>query len=116
MRHAIQTNGCSLDRDGRPFCQNRFPGGPFSGRNARGARRLPAAIAAGEGSFQRVQRAAQLLQQAGVDFNVLTVVTNQTVRSIGKIYGYFKRSGLRYQQYIRLPDPLGEERGKRNMR
>ena len=29
-----------------------------------------------------------------------------------RIYGYFKRSGLRYQQYIPCLDPLGEERGQ----
>lgn len=112
VQYAIQTNGCSLDRDWAAFfARNRF----LVGLSLDGTREVHDAYrrdAAGEGSFQRVQRAAQLLQQAGVDFNVLTVVTNQTVRSIGKIYGYFKRSGLRYQQYIPCLDPLGEERGQ----
>lgn len=112
VQHAVQTNGCSLDRDWAAFfARNRF----LVGLSLDGTREVHDAYrrdAAGEGSFQRVQRAAQLLQQAGVDFNVLTVVTNQTVRSIGKIYGYFKRNGLRYQQYIPCLDPLGEERGQ----
>lgn len=112
VQYAIQTNGCSIDRDWAAFfAQNHF----LAGLSLDGTREVHDAYrldASGEGSFQRVQRAAQLLQQYKVDFNILTVVTNKTVRNIGKIYGFFKRKGLNYQQYIPCLDPLGDPRGQ----
>lgn len=64
-----------------------------------------------KGTYNTVLHTAQLFRKHGVEFNILTVVTAQTTRNVGKMYRFFKRSGLYYQQYIPCLDPFGEERG-----
>jgi len=65
----------------------------------------------GKGTYSRVLRAAQILTAHQADFNILTVVTGKTAHSITKIYNFFRRSGLLYQQYIPCLDPLEAPRG-----
>ncbi len=65
----------------------------------------------GKGTFNRVLQAAQKLAAHQVEFNLLTVVTNRTAEAIGRIYSFYRRSGLLYQQYIPCLDPLEEARG-----
>jgi uncharacterized protein len=52
-----------------------------------------------------------MLKAREVDFNILTVVHGRTAKSISRIYGFYRRSGFYYQQYIPCLDPLGEKRG-----
>lgn len=66
----------------------------------------------GEGTFDRVMNAIRLFKQYGVEFNVLTVVTGHTADEIGRIYKFFRKNNIVYQQYIACLDPLGELRGK----
>jgi uncharacterized protein len=54
----------------------------------------------------------EALKSSNVDFNILAVVTAQSARNAEKIYRFFKKNKLRYQQYIPCLDPIGE-RGKR---
>lgn len=51
-------------------------------------------------------RAARLLEEAGADYNILTVVTEQLARHIRQVYAFYKKQGWRYQQYIPCLDPL----------
>ena len=53
-----------------------------------------------------------LLKEYKVEFNVLTVVTRQTVPQIKQIYQFFSRLGVEYQQYIPCLDPLEAVAGK----
>ena len=52
------------------------------------------------------------MDQYGVDYNILTVVTQKTAGHAAEIYNYYKEQGWKYQQYIACLDPLGEDRGK----
>ena len=66
---------------------------------------------AGKGTYAKVLRAAQILKNHGVDFNILTVITGKTADSITKIYNFYRRSGFLYQQYIPCLDPIDLPRG-----
>jgi uncharacterized protein len=64
-----------------------------------------------EGTFRRVWEVAEMFQKAGVEFNILTVVNRQVAQAIDKIYPFYMKKGLYYQQYIPCLDPFEEERG-----
>lgn len=68
----------------------------------------------GEGTFQRVLRAAQLLESHGAAFNILTVVNRQTAPQVERIYRFYQRSRLGYLQFIPCLDPLGEAPGEQD--
>ena len=61
----------------------------------------------GRSCFNRVMRAAENMRRAGVEFNTLTVVTSASATHAQALYGFFARSGFRYQQYIPCVAPFG---------
>lgn len=111
VHYGIQTNGYVLDGQwARFFAANRF----LTGLSLDGTKALHDRYridAKGEGTYRRVMRSAQLLNASGAEFNILTVVTAQAAKNAGQIYGFFKRSGLTYQQYIPCLDPLESAHG-----
>lgn len=111
VQYALQTNGYAIDERWADF----FGRHDFLiGLSLDGTKQLHDAYrldAHGSGTWQRTLHAAGTLEHYKVKFNTLTVVTAKTARSIGKVYGFFMRNNLRYQQYIPCLDPLGEERG-----
>ena len=112
--YAIQTNGMVLDDEWCAFfARHRFLVGlSLDGiKDTHDANRVDAL---GKGTFAAVMHAAQLLQRHKVEFNILTVVTAQTAGRIGRIYGFYKKNGFLYQQYIPCLDPFGEPRGGRS--
>ncbi|MGI5893921.1 MAG: anaerobic sulfatase maturase [Candidatus Merdivicinus sp.] len=111
VSNAIQTNGMVLNAEWADFlAENHF----LVGLSLDGTKEIHDANRidpVGKGTFNRVLRTAQLLTAHHVEFNVLTVITRQSARYIDRIYSFFRRSGLLWQQYIPCLDPLGEERG-----
>ena len=108
VHYAIQTNGydvsdelCELLRD------NHFlVGVSLDGTGAvHDAARVDAA---GEGTFKRVNRTIAKFKDYGIDFNILTVVTNQTAKNISSVYAYLKSRGYKYLQFIRHVDGFGD--------
>ncbi|MGI5989989.1 MAG: anaerobic sulfatase maturase [Lachnospiraceae bacterium] len=57
-------------------------------------------------THSRVEEGLRLLRRAGCEFNILTVVTGETVSHIREIYRYFMANGWKYQQYIPCLDPI----------
>ena len=111
VANAIQTNGLLIDESwARFFHDNHFLVGlSLDGtKDIHDENRLDPE---GKGTYSRVLRAAQILTAHQADFNILTVVTGKTAHSITKIYNFFRRSGLLYQQYIPCLDPLEAPRG-----
>lgn len=107
----IQTNGLLLDEAWAAFfAEHQFLVG-LSLDGDEELHDLQRPDAAGRGTFSRVFAAAGLLRRFGVEYNLLTVVTAQTARNIRRIYRFYIRNGLLYQQYIPCLDPLGEPRG-----
>ncbi len=63
----------------------------------------------GKSCFSSVLRAAENMRRAGAEFNTLTVVTAASVAHAQRLYGFFARSGLRWQQYIPCIAPLDSD-------
>ena len=114
VRYAIQTNGLLLDREWcRFFRENHF----LTGLSLDGNRACHDRFRrdrAGKGTYDRALRGAGLLERAGVEYNVLTVVTGHLARHTQAAFSALCRAGFRFQQYIPCLDPLGEERGGRD--
>jgi len=110
--HVLQTNGLLLDAEWLAFLKEHryFVGLSLDGYSDLHDWNRP--DNAGSGTFSRVLRVAKALAEYRIEFNVLTVVTKQTASHIRKVYEFFRKNGLLYQQYIPCLDPLGEERGK----
>jgi uncharacterized protein len=53
--------------------------------------------------------AVRLLSEAGADFNILTVLTEDSAKSIEQIYNFFMSKKFLYQQYIPCLEPLQKE-------
>ena len=109
--YAIQTNGTLLDEEWcRFFKENRF----LAGLSLDGSRECHNRFrldGAGKGTYDRVRQVARRLEQAGVEYNVLTVVTGYLARHVQSVFSSLCREGFRFQQYIPCLDPLEEERG-----
>ncbi|MEG0762396.1 MAG: anaerobic sulfatase maturase [Oscillospiraceae bacterium] len=112
IEHCIQTNGYIIDREWTQFLKkhNFLVGLSLDGNKE--MHDMYRVDAQSTGSYARVMHTAQLFNQYGVEYNILTVVTRQLARNIGKIYGFYKRSEFTWQQYIPCLDPIGNERGK----
>lgn len=113
IRNSLQTNGFALDRqwceffrehnfligvslDGTELLHNRYR------RQKNGA-----------DTYQNVRRSISLLQEYGVEYNILTVVTKEIAENIKDIYLEYKRNRWMYQQYIACLDPIGEQKGQK---
>lgn len=109
---ALQTNGMSIDEQWAAFfAQNRFLIGlSLDGNGEIHDHNRP--DAAGNGTFKRVMRTAELLNKYQVEFNILTVITKQIARKIQSVYQFYRKHGFVWQQYIPCLDPLGEVTGK----
>lgn len=109
--NAIQTNGYQIDQAWADFFrQNNFlvgvslDGGP---KVHDYYRKTPK----GEGSFFQVMKNLELLQKAGVEFNILSVVNAKTAPHIKRNYEFYRKNHLNYLQFIACLDPLGEVPG-----
>jgi len=62
-----------------------------------------------EGTYKQVIQTTELFKKYSIDFNVLTVITDQLARHIRKVYRDYKNKGFKYLQFIRCLDPLEVE-------
>lgn len=111
VHNAIQTNGIGLTAEWADFFrENQFLVGiSLDGvKDTHDCNRLDSR---GDGTFNRVMQAIQLLESRHVEYNVLTVVNKQTAARANRIYNFYKRNGLQYLQFIPCLDPFGETPG-----
>lgn len=108
---SIQTNGTLLDREWAEFFRREDF---LVGISVDGFKELHNAhrVDAGGGTWNLVQKNAQLLLRCGVRTNALCVVTGQCARSPQKVYASLKKLGFRYMQFIACIDPMGKPRGQ----
>lgn len=111
VKYAIQTNGTLLDEEWcRFFKENRF----LAGISLDGSRECHDRFrrdGAGKGTYGRVMKAVRLLEKAGVEYNILTVVTGYLAKHIQSVFFDLCKNGFRFQQYIPCLDPLEGTRG-----
>lgn len=113
ISYALQTNAYQLDSEWAAFlAEKKF----LVGISLDGDKSLHDEFridAAGKGTWQRIQKNIRLLQDAGVDCNLLCVVTKRCAKGAIRTYHALQKTGIRYLQFIPCLDPLGEERGHR---
>jgi len=113
FRFALQTNGLVIDEGWAQFlAQNHF----LTGVSLDGLKQIHDRYrldAAGKGTYNRVMNSIRLLEKYHAEYNILTVVTADTARNAQKIYRFFQKNHMEYQQYIECLDPIGEEPGNR---
>ncbi len=63
----------------------------------------------GNNAFYKIVNAAKKLENAGVDFNILTVLTGNCADNIDEIYRYFKSKNFKFLQFIPCLRPFGDE-------
>lgn len=106
LSFALQTNGLLLDGEWCRFlAENHF----LVGLSVDGLPAVHDAFrrdAAGGGSYHRAIAAAHRLREAGVEFNILTVVTARSAPRIADIYRQYQKQGFAWQQYIACLEPL----------
>ena len=112
VQNALQTNGYLIDQEWcKFFKENQFliglsvDGTPDIHNSLRHDRKT------GADTFDRVLHSAHLMDEYGVDYNILTVVTPGIASNISQIYSYYRENGWNYQQYIACLDPLDEGHG-----
>jgi len=107
----IQTNGTLIDDEWARFLRGE---GFLTGVSLDGVQRIHdinRTDAVGAGTFARVMRGIESLKKHDAEFNILTVVSAQSAREPERIYKFFRKNGLNYQQYIPCLDPLEACRG-----
>lgn len=111
IHNAIQTNGYLIDDQWAAFLrENQFLvglslDGPL---NVHDKNRIDAG---GNGTFARIMKTVDLLNQYHVEYNILSVVTGQNAQSIKRIYRFFAKQKFSYLQFIPCLEPLESERG-----
>ncbi|MDO4321288.1 MAG: anaerobic sulfatase maturase [Lachnospiraceae bacterium] len=110
--NAIQTNGTLLNEDWCRFLsENKF----LVGLSVDGTQEIHDGLrhtASGGSTFHMAVRAARLMDQFHVEYNILTVVTPMIASQVDEVYSFYQKQGWRYQQYIPCLDPLGEAHGQ----
>lgn len=112
VSYSIQTNGYNLsDEMCGIFAEHKF----LVGLSLDGTSALhdSARVSrSGEGTFERVNESVKKLKKYNIDFNILTVLTENNAKNISKIYNYFRSRNFRFIQFIKHIDGFGCEAQK----
>ncbi|MBQ8409005.1 MAG: anaerobic sulfatase maturase [Clostridia bacterium] len=108
ITNSIQTNGYIIDGEwARFFAENGF----LVGLSTDGTKEAHDSLRVdgdGKGTFDRVVKAAEILQKHGAEFNILCVVNNFVARHPKKVYDQLKK--YKYIQFIACLDSLEGEK------
>lgn len=111
VHHSIQTNGMSITGEWAEFFRENHV---LVGLSLDGARAFHDAMrvdAQDKGTWDRATAALKQLEQAGVETNLLCVVTGPMARSPQKVYQSLCKLGRHPLQFIPCLDPLEAPRG-----
>ncbi len=104
IENTIQTNGILIDEEWAKFlADNKF----LVGLSLDGPKKIHDRHRKdlnGKGTFDKVMRAVSLFRQYRVDFNILSVITNESAKNASSLYHFYKRNGFRYIQLIPCMD------------
>lgn len=100
IENTIQTNGILIDERWAEFLsENHF----LAGISLDGPKKIHDYYrkdASGNPTFARVMHAVSLFEQYHVDYNILSVVTNESVKKASYLYQFYKRNRFEYVQLI----------------
>lgn len=109
VANALQTNGYALNDEWCKFLkENHFLVGVSVDGTKELHDRYRRSATDKNPTYDIVQSNIRLLEKYGVEYNILTVVTEDMAGSAGKIYDSYKKNHWGFQQYIECLDPLGE--------
>ncbi|MCK8061619.1 MULTISPECIES: anaerobic sulfatase maturase [unclassified Fusibacter] len=111
IHYALQTNGLSIDEEWAVFLsENEY----LVGLSIDGIKRnhdIFRVDNAGRGTFERVMGTKKIFDQYNVQYNVLTVITNEIARFGKKVYQFYRKNNIDFMQFIPALDGLTEEKG-----
>lgn len=104
VENTIQTNGILIDEEWAEFLsENHF----LTGISLDGTRKMHDIYrrsVTGEPTFEKVMNAISLLKAHKADFNILTVITENTCGKASALYKFFKRNCFSFVQLIPCMD------------
>lgn len=111
IENTIQTNGLLIDEKWARFLgEHRF----LVGLSLDGPKKMHDRYrkdAAGQDTFARIMHSVQMLEQYQVDYNVVTVVTNDTAKQASFLYKFWKRNHYPFVQFIPCMDEIKRQDG-----
>lgn len=109
IEHSIQTNGMAIDREWAEFLkEHNF----LVGLSIDGTEYIHDKFrvdADGNGTWRRAVDALRLLDEYGIETNILCVVTKQSAKKPQEVYRALREFGNHPLQFIACLDPLGDE-------
>ena len=112
IENTIQTNGTTLTDEWCNFLhKEKFLVG-VSIDGPRENHDLARKMNDGNGSFEKVMQGITLLKKYNVDFNILTVITEQLSKNAASLYKFYKQNGFDYVQLIPCMDEFGRQNVK----
>lgn len=111
VSYAIQTNGIAIDE---AFCELLAQYHFLVGLSLDGdevTHNYNRVDAAGQGTHKRIMNTARLLRKYGVDFNILSVVTETMAKHPQAVFRFYRKNEFRYLQFIPCLQPLDEGEG-----
>lgn len=111
IENTIQTNGLLIDEKWARFLgEHRF----LVGLSLDGPKKMHDRYrkdAGGQDTFARIMHSVQMLEQYHVDYNVVTVVTNDTAKQASFLYKFWKRNHYPFVQFIPCMDEIKRQDG-----
>jgi len=105
VANALQTNGVLIDREWAEFlAEYRF----LIGLSIDGPRRLHDHYrrdAFGKGTHERVMRAARVLAECGVEFNILALLNDLNVKEPDAVYDFMRANDFAFVQFVPCVEP-----------
>lgn len=97
---ALQTNGLLIDDAFAAFFRAHafLVGVSLDGEKAVHDRRRRTKSA--EATFDRVMQAIKTLERHGVDYNILSVITDESAKEIDRTWAFFRAQGFRFLQFL----------------
>lgn len=107
IHYALQTNGTLLNEEWADFLKERDV---LTGVSIDGPPEVHDSVriyASGEGTYEKVMQSVELLRKKGVEFNILSVLTNKMARVPQKYWNWVLKNHFRYVQVIPCLPGLG---------
>lgn len=112
VKYALQTNAYLIDKEWCEFfAQHHF----LIGVSVDGIKYTHDTYrkdADGNDTYLHTLHAIELLKDAKIDFNILTVVNGITAAKVNRIYENYRKQGFDWQQYIACLDPIWKKQGQ----
>lgn len=106
IENTLQTNGILIDDEWAEFFhENNFLVG-LSFDGPRKLHDLARVDTKGNGTFDKLMNTVGLFRKHGVNFNILTVVTEETTKKASSLYNFYKRNGFDFIQLIPCMDEI----------